>query len=324
MNRPIISIVIETITREDYPERPLAYDLQPALDGVARQTYPRELIETILVIDEGLAGPESDEIVRRYPWVTIVKSPQRNYFAAKNAGARAARGSLVALLDGDCEPAADWLEALVTRCQPEVAVVAGQTRYAGASLGARTFSVSDFANVTGDASGAASGFNINNVLFRREVLLAHPLDARIRRNGGCYLLYHQLRAAGARIVYEPRATIAHGLDIAGSGFVKKHFERGFDGVSVYQFDDGAVLRSTALFRRFGAAALIALAGRRIMLDWVRVVRDRNQIGISLITFPYFAVVTAGVRFIELAGGLTALARHSRTALPLAASPRQEI
>jgi glycosyltransferase involved in cell wall biosynthesis len=321
MNLPLISVVIDTITREDYAVRPLADDLQPALDGVARQTYPRELIETIVVIDDTLGGCESDEVLRRYPWVNIVTSPLRNYFAAKNAGARAARGSLVALLDGDCAPVAEWLEALVERCQPEVDAVAGRTRYTGRSLGARTFSVSDFANVTGDASGAASGFNLNNVLLRREVLLAHPLDVRIRRNGGCYLLYHQLRAAGARIVYEPRATIAHGLDIAGSGFMKKHFERGFDGVSVYQFDEGAVLRGTRLFRRFGAAALIALAGRRTILDWVRIIRDRDQIGISLITFPYFAVVTAGVRLIELAGGLTALARRPRTALPMTASPR---
>jgi GT2 family glycosyltransferase len=321
MNRPIVSIVIETITREDYAERALADDLQPALNGVTRQTYPRELVETIVVIDDTLAGRESDEIVRRYPWVKIVTSPQRNYFAAKNAGAQAARGSLVALLDGDCAPVAEWLEALVERCQPEVAAVAGRTRYTGRSLGAQTFSVSDFANVTGDASGAASGFNVNNVLFRRELLLAHPLDTRIRRNGGCYLLYHQLRAAGARIVYEPRATIAHGLDIVGSGFVKKHFERGFDGVSVYQFDEGAVLRGTRLFRRFGAAALIALAGRRTILDWIRIIRYRDQIGISLITFPYFAVVSAGIRLIELAGGLTALARRPRTALPMTASPR---
>ena len=321
MNRPFVSIVIETVTREDYADCALADDLKPALDGVSGQTYPRELIETIVVIDETLGGRESEELVRRYPWVNIVTSPQRNYFAAKNAGARGALGSLVALLDGDCAPVADWLETLVARCQPDVSVVAGRTRYTGRSLGARTFSVSDFSNVIGDASGAASGFNLNNVLFRREVLLAHPLDARIRRNGGCYLLYHQLRAAGARIVYEPRATVAHGLDIAGSGFVKKHFERGFDGVSVYQFDEGAVLRGTPLFRRFGAAALIALAGRRMVLDWVRIIRDRDQIGISLIMFPYFALVSTGVRLIELAGGLTALALRRRTALAMTASPR---
>jgi len=321
MNHPFISIVIETVTGEDYAASPLADGLQPALDGVARQTYPRDMIEVIVVIDDTLAGRESNEIVRRYPWVKIVTSPQRNYFAAKNAGARAARGSVVALLDGDCEPEDGWLEILAAPfADAEVAVVAGRTRYTGRSFSAWTFSVADFANVTEDKTGSASGFNLNNVAFRREVLLAHPLNTRIRRNGGCFFLYHQLRAMGTRIVYEPRSQVHHGLDFAASGFLKKHLERGLDGVTVYQIDDGAVLRGTPLFRRFGAAALIALAGRRIVLDWIRIIRERDQIGIPLVTFPYFWAVCAGVRLIELAGGLAALARP-RIALPIAAAPR---
>ena len=43
MNLPLVSIVIESITREDYAERSLADDLQPTLDAIARQTYPREM-----------------------------------------------------------------------------------------------------------------------------------------------------------------------------------------------------------------------------------------------------------------------------------------
>ncbi|HEX9460057.1 MAG TPA: glycosyltransferase [Thermoanaerobaculia bacterium] len=314
MNRLSISVVIETITRDDYAPRPVADELQGSIEAIGRQTYPRELIEIIVVVDESFDRQDAGELLRRYPSVKLVDSPEHNYFAAKNAGARVAVGSLVVLLDGDCEPAADWLEMLASRFEPGVDAVAGRTRYTGNSLGARTFSVSDFSNVVGDETGAALGFNINNVAFRREVLLAHPLDPRIRRNGGCYLLFHQLRAAGARILYEPRATVRHGLDIRGFGFVKKHFERGFDGVSVYRVDDGAVLRGTRLFRRFGALALVALTCRRIVLDWLRLLRDRRQIGVSPVTFPYFALVTAMTRLIELTGGVTALACSRRATM----------
>ncbi len=321
MNRLSISVVIETITGDDYAPRPVADELQGSIEAILRQTYPRELIETIVVFDERFDRRDAEELLRRHPSVKLVESPEHNYFAAKNAGAQAAGGSLVVLLDGDCEPAADWLEMLASRFEPGVDAVAGRTRYTGNSLGARTFSVSDFSNVVGDETGAASGFNLNNVAFRREVLLAHPLDARIRRNGGCYLLFHQLRAAGARILYEPRATVRHGLDIRGFGFVKKHFERGFDGVSVYRVDDGAVLRGTRLFRRFGVLALVALTSLRIVLDWVRLLRDRRQIGVSPITLPYFALVIVMTRLIELTGGVTALARSRRAGLVTAASPR---
>src|SRR5206468_12652200 len=96
----------------------------------------------------------------------------------------------------------------------------------------------------------------------------------------CFLLYHQLHAAGVRIVYDPRARVSHGLDIRGLGFVKKHFDRGYDGVNVYRLDDRAVLRGTPWFRRFGGLAILPIMARRIVLDWLRLTKHRRQIGIS--------------------------------------------
>jgi hypothetical protein len=138
------------------------------------------------------------------------------------------------------------------------------------------------------------------------VLLAHAFETRIRRDGGCYLLYHQLRAAGARIVYEPRAVVAHALDIRGLGVVRKHFDRGYDGASVYRLDDRGVLRGTRLFRRLGGLALVGIVARRIVVDWIRLARERRQIGISPWALPYFGAVALGTRLIELAGGLKAV------------------
>jgi GT2 family glycosyltransferase len=319
-NLPLISIVIETITRDDYAERSLADDLQATLDAVRQQTFPQERIETIVVIDRDLNGRESDEVTRRFPWVTIACSPQRNYFAAKNAGAQAARGSIVALVDGDCVPVPEWLAMLTAPFDDAgVSVVAGATRYTGSSFNAWTFSVPDFSIVVGDRVGAASAFNLNNSAFRREVLLANPLDARIRRDGGCFLLNHQLRAAGVRIMYAPRAKVFHGLDIAKKGFAKKHFNRGFDGVTVYRADERGVIRGTRLFRRFGALALIAFAGRRILLDWLLLIRNYDQMGISPFTIPYFAAVAVLTRLIALTGGITAVFRNGRAPLTATAA-----
>jgi glycosyltransferase involved in cell wall biosynthesis len=319
MNRPIISIVIDTITRDDYGARPLADDLQATLDCVARQTYPRELFETIVVVDTTSDG-ESGEVVRRYPWVSIVASPQHSYFAGKNAGAQAARGEIVALLDSDCEPVPEWLSMLTEPfADAGVSGVAGCTRYTGTSFHAWTFAVPDFSIVIGDKSGAASGFHLNNSAFRRETLLAHPLDARIRRDGGCVLLYHELRAAGARIMYAPQARVFHGLDFAQRGVLKKHFNRGFDGVTVYRADEHLAIRGTRLFRRFGALALIAFAGRRILMDWLRLIRNYDQMGISPFTIPYFAAVAVVTRLIALAGGITAVFRNGRAPLTATAA-----
>ena len=305
---PPVTVVIETITaRYDAQDgQALADELTGTIAALDRQTYPHDLIETIVVLDPEV--PESDvtEVKRRYPSVTLVQAPAANYFAAKNAGANAAHGAIVVLLDGDCEAAADWLEKLVSPFETGVAVVTGCTRYSGPSRLARTFSVSDFGTVLEHESGGATGIMLNNVAFRRDVLLHHPLDTRIRRNGGCFLLYHQLRAAGARIIYEPRAEVSHGLDIRGLGYVRKHFDRGYDGVGVYRLDAGEVLRGTRSFRRFGGAVLLPLTLRRVALDWVRLARHRRQVGISVPALPYFALVILGTRLIELVGAIVAV------------------
>ncbi len=298
MSRPAVSVIVETITLLEHGDAPLSA-LDDVLAGVERQTYPRDFVEIIVVLHDGTAALRG-----RHRGAKYVAGPN-NYFAAKNAGAAAAGGEIVALLDGDCVPSPDWLETLIARFGPGVGAVAGRTRYAGDSFTARTFSVSDFAYILGEQGDAASGFNINNLAFRREVLLAHPFDARIRRNGGCYFLFHQLRAAGVQVVYESRATVAHGLDVAGLGFVRKHFDRGYDGVTVYRLDDAAVLRGTRFFRRLGVLALPAIFARRIAVDWIRMLRHRRQIGIALLALPYYAAVAAVLRLIELAGGVKA-------------------
>lgn len=312
MNTPLVSVVIETITaRFDSTTGSLADDLQRCLSGIDRQTYPRERIETIVVLDSGVSAGAVAELRRRYPNVSFVFSAESNYFAAKNAGAAAAAGEIITLLDGDCEPSHDWLEVLVARFDSRIDVVAGCTRYEGGSLVARTFSIPDFAYVLGDENDGASGFNINNVAFRRDVLLAHPFDSRIRRNGGCFFLFHQLRAAGVGIIYERRATVSHGLDIRGLGFVWKHFDRGHDGVRVYRLDDRAVLKGTRFFRRAGALGLIAIYARRIAIDWLRLVRHRRQIGVAALSLPYFCAVAVLTRLIELTGALVAVVAPSR-------------
>lgn len=318
---PLVSVVIETITARYDVEtgESMADDLSPTLTGLERQTYPRARIETVVVVDAKVPARSVDEVRRRFPFVTFAESVATNYCAAKNAGAKAARGSVVALLDGDCEPDREWLERLVAQLRPGVAAVAGRTRYTPVSRQARTLSVTDFGYVVGDESGNASGMNINNVAFPREVLIEHPFDERIRRNGGCYLLYHQLRAAGKQVLYEPRAVAAHGVgDIRGREFLRKHFGRGYDGVGVYRLDDRGLLRGTRVFRRYRAAGLLGITAHRIVSDWSWIARNRRQIGIPGAAVPFFGIVAAGIRSIELVGMLAAVVDPGRYERP---SPR---
>jgi glycosyltransferase involved in cell wall biosynthesis len=306
MTKPLVSVVVETITsRFDADGGALVDELAKTLDAVQRQTWPPDRIETIVVLDAAFDAAVAAEVARRHPWVRFASSAASNYFAAKNAGALVAKGELIAFVDGDCVAEPDWIERLVEALTPEYGVVAGRTRYTGNSLLARTFTIPDFAHVLDEGERNASGFNINNLVFRREIFLTHPFDERIERNGGCYFLFHQLRADGIRVAYEPRAVAWHGLDIGQFGFVQKHFDRGRDSMTIYHLDDRHVLRSTGLVRRGGAVALFPLYARRIVLDWIRMARHRAQAGIGLAALPYYCAVLTMTRLIELAGALTA-------------------
>ncbi len=306
-----VSVVIETVTvLHDHDQGPLVESIAPALAAVERQTYPRDRFEVLVVLDAAVTEETIAELGRRYPGVRVIRDIAPNYFAEKNAGLRAARGEIVAFLDADCVPEAEWLASLIAVLEDGADVVTGRTRYEGRSFSATTFSVPDFGTVIEDR-GAATGIMLNNLAMRRELGLQHPLDARIRRNGGCFLLYHQLLAEKKRMAYTTKATVWHGLDVAGLGFVRKHFDRGYDAVGVYRCDETFVLRGTRLFRRFGALALPPLIVRRVLSDWRRLARTRSQIGISALQVPWYALVMAVTRTIELAGGLTAVASRRK-------------
>jgi hypothetical protein len=240
-----------------------------------------------------------------------------NYFAAKNAGVAASTGEIVAMVDGDCEPSADWLDVMVgVLSDGAVDVVAGRTRYPGDSWTARAFSISSFAGAMAGPDGEATAFNLNNFGIRRDVAVSFPFDERVTRHGGCYVQYAHLRAAGKRIVYCPAMRVSHGLgDVANFAFIEKHFQRGRDAIGIHFQDHGSVLRGTPVIRRFGLLGLIALSTRRTLNDWRAIVVERRQMGIGWIDIPILAAMAVMLRSIEFAGSFTAYLKRGRSAHP---------
>ena len=106
---PLVSIIIA------YPG-PTAY-LDEALAGIDRQTYRH--FEVILLPDEA-SGRVWGERIREVP------TGQKRPAAKRNTGLAHARGEIVAFLDDDAYPAADWLaQALGYFADPAVGAVGG-------------------------------------------------------------------------------------------------------------------------------------------------------------------------------------------------------
>jgi len=87
---PLFSVIIPVYNRERFIAR--------AIESVLAQTFKDfELI----IVDDG-STDDTPTIIKNYP-ATIITQPNRGVSAARNAGIKAARGQIIALLDSDDE-----------------------------------------------------------------------------------------------------------------------------------------------------------------------------------------------------------------------------
>jgi len=301
----MISVVIETytITRE-YPKEEVQAQVASVLGRLGEQSYPRHLTE-ILVVVEKSAGDLAEFLHANFPNVKTVFIDHGTYLAMKNLGFELACGDMIALIDADCIPVADWLDRIALAYSRGADVVAGKTRYRPEHPFANTFSVFDFGHVQADRNGKTFAFNVNNLAFRRNVVADNRFDDRVRRNGGCFLFWRKLQAANYNMVYDPKMFAGHGNDFWGLGFVQKHIERGFDTVNLFRVADSKLLDGVR-YMRLGPLVPVGMFASRVLFDLHRLVSNRRDLGIRLYAVPYYYVVSLVVRGLEALGGMLAI------------------
>jgi GT2 family glycosyltransferase len=101
---PAVSVVIPTFQR--------CSSVRRALDALARQTIPFDAYEVLVSIDGSEDGTREMVASQRVPFpLRSVCRPNRGRAAARNAGAREARGELLVFLDDDMEASPGLLAA---------------------------------------------------------------------------------------------------------------------------------------------------------------------------------------------------------------------
>ncbi len=174
MSEPVVSVAVIS----DYASgTETAWNhLRRTLSALSRQDFT-EPAEFILVEAKALEDSIPTDLLRIVPGMRTLLTAAPNSYAMKNDAVQAAKVDLVAILDGDCEPRADWLRHVVAalRQNPEVGVVSGRTFYPQHSRWLRLMGLLERSYLERGATADTSHIANNAAGLRRSVYLEHPL-----------------------------------------------------------------------------------------------------------------------------------------------------
>jgi glycosyltransferase involved in cell wall biosynthesis len=270
MALPEVSVVVATRNR--------AERLMGLINSLEAQSLDPSHFE-LVVVDDGSTDGTAERLAaassRCSFAITVRPSTGAGIAVARNRGWRAARSSLVAFTDDDCEVAPTWLETLVIAARDgEGDVIYGPTLPIPRELA----SIGPFTH-TKRIEGPNPSFQTCNIAYPRALL---------ERLGGFDEVLHDLgedtdlawraKEAGARFAWNPDARVFHAVDDVGpTGFLRRA-ARGADSVMVFRrhpelraelrwgvFRNGrlpwlalALVGGAATRRTRGLAALLAL------------------------------------------------------------------
>lgn len=219
MSRPPTATVV--VCTRNRPEH-----LRACLAALARQTCARF---DVLVVENGEVTGVYD-ICRRNA-VGYLHAPTPGLSLARNAGARAARGEVVAFTDDDAIPEPDWLENLLATFDDEtVGAVAGTNRYMNAYGESRVMSDEEAPNSVADRPQAVFSRETRrwftaacfggigdgmNMAFRRELLeRSISFDERLGRGrlldgGEDHVIFVSVINSGHSVAHCPAAVVRH-------------------------------------------------------------------------------------------------------------------
>lgn len=221
---PDVSIVIPVMNRAD--------ELQRCLGSLARLDYPHEKLQ-VIVVDDG--SSDASAAVARECGALLIPSGGvgRGPAAARNVGARAARGEILAFIDSDCSASATWLDELIPAfSDPDLAAVGGQVDgLCTESAVDRYEAVMSSLSLGGRARTGSSGHDTFylpscNLLVRRSAFNQAGGFEESMHVGEDVDLTWRLRDAGWSISYLPAGNVLHEHRSSVRSFMSRRFDYG--------------------------------------------------------------------------------------------------
>jgi glycosyltransferase involved in cell wall biosynthesis len=213
--------------------------LEECLRALTAQSHPEF---DVLVVDNAPSNAVQEVCAR---WsAKWVPAPVPGLTVARNIGARAAQGDIIAYIDDDAIAEPGWLEALVEDFNdPVVAAVSGRVRYMKAMGESRAMSACEAPGTRARPwgsfdSGTPDWFTLacfggvgdgGNMCFRRALLVSTGgFDERIGRgrrldSGDEHVVFASLIASGYRVTHNPAAIVRHPCPSAAATLQAKRY-----------------------------------------------------------------------------------------------------
>jgi glycosyltransferase involved in cell wall biosynthesis len=249
---PKFSIILETENLESADRA----GLLAALASILSQDLSPLTAEEVILIDSGDV-PEALQrlIAEEFAWIKIHPAPATiGYYGAKMLGASLATGEVIVYCDSDCRYEPHWLRTLLQTFvgRPDVAIVAGETTTQGCGPYGTAMAITYiFPQYSGETAIAPTRqYYLNNVAFRRSVLLEAPMPTNLPLyRGNCVIHARGLGDRGHTIWRQPQARALHAPPNGLGHFVWRFLLIGHD----YYWQ--AQLRSDGIASRSGGLVL---------------------------------------------------------------------
>jgi GT2 family glycosyltransferase len=215
-----ISIVIPTFNG--------ASRIGNCLNALLQQTAGRDV--EVLVVNDG-STDNTAEVVARYPGVRLITQINAGPAAARNHGAREARGTILLFTDDDCVPMSGWLDAMLAPFNdPEVVGAKGIYRTQQKRLAARFVQIE-----YEDKYHLMAG--LSTIDFIDTYSAAFRRDRFLEMNGydtsfpvACaedVELSYRMSARGWKMKFAPAAIVYHTHPDTFSSYLKKKYKFAF-------------------------------------------------------------------------------------------------
>jgi glycosyltransferase involved in cell wall biosynthesis len=285
--------------------------LRDTLQALARQAFD-ERVEVILVDSTPAGERMPPDLARIVPALRVITGSTQTTCELLNTATRTASADLVVLLDGDCAPAPGWLRAAVDamRAHPDAAAVSGLTAYPDKGLTYRVLATLSRSFLDPGRPGRTRFISNDNAIFRRDVLVSHPLS-QFTRAMAARLRTEAIRLAGGALYFEPRMRVTHRFDgWAMERRIRRHV--GYRAIRVRQIDPRV---PHAWMLRLGFLSIpLVLAARTLDSCW-DCVRAGRHYGLRWFELPAAFATAVAVHLLEIGGMIAAFAEARRGATP---------